>query len=187
MAEAHASPRRVAHFAILQMKSRVRKQIEIAGVIVMHVSHDHILDRLCTHAEARQRFHRIEREFAISQARFQRVEPGIDQDVATLAADKPDEIIEVGGGRLVRIRREIVHVGSARRHRRIAQGKNFVHVFHWFTSSAYWLAASKSPAHPKVKQGRSWWARGASLVANMPAGTLYVFPVAWPSRAAGTV
>src|SRR5581483_10353366 len=169
------------------MKSRVRKQIEIAGVIVMHVSHDHILDRFCTHAEARQRFHRIEREFAISQARFQRVEPGIDQDVAALAADKPDEIIEVGGGRLVRIRRQIVHVGSARRHRRIAQGKNFVHVFHRLTSSAYWLAGYQVTGPSKDQQDRSWWARGASLVANMPAGTLYVFPAAWPSRAAGSL
>ena len=131
-AKAHAAPGGVAHLAILQMKPRVRKQIEIAGMVVMQMGDDDVLDRLGRDAEARQRLDRIERQLAVAQLRFRGVEAGIDQDVAAVAPDQPDEIIEVLRGGLVRVRHQVIQVRRARRHRRIAQRVDFVGVSHRF-------------------------------------------------------
>jgi len=64
------------------MKPRIRKQVEIAGVVVMQMGDDDIPDRVGVDAEARQRLDRIERQLAVARLRFGRVEAGIDQDVA---------------------------------------------------------------------------------------------------------
>jgi hypothetical protein len=63
-AVAHAAPGRVAHLAFLQMKPRVREAIEIAGVVVMQMGDDDVLDGVGGNAEIRQRVDRIERELA---------------------------------------------------------------------------------------------------------------------------
>jgi len=78
----HAAPGGVAHLAILQMKPRIGKAVEIAGVIVMQMGDDHVLDVVGVDAKACQRIDRIERQLAASQARFLGVETGINQDVA---------------------------------------------------------------------------------------------------------
>src|SRR5450756_2658146 len=84
------------------------------------------------HPEARQRLDRIERQLAVAQLRFRRVEAGIDQDVAAAAPDQPDEIIEVLRGGLMRVRHQVIQMRCARRHRRIAQRVDFVNVSHRF-------------------------------------------------------
>ena len=43
---AHAAPGRVAHLAVLQMEPRVGEAIEIAGVVVMQMRDDDVLDRV---------------------------------------------------------------------------------------------------------------------------------------------
>src|ERR1700753_1712443 len=53
-AVAHATPGRIAHFPLLQMKPRTRETIEIAGVIVMQMGNDNVLDSLGLDAEARE-------------------------------------------------------------------------------------------------------------------------------------
>ena len=103
-AKAHAAPGGVAHLAILQMKPRVRKAIEIAGMVVMQMGDDDVPDVVGTDAEARQRIDRIERQLAVAQLRLLRVEAGIDQNIAAAAPDQPDEIIEVRSRGLVRDR-----------------------------------------------------------------------------------
>ena len=155
-AEAHAAPGGVAHLAVLQMKSRIGKAIEIAGVIVMQMGDDDVPDVVGLDPEARQRIDRIERELAVSRLRLLRIETGIDQDVAAAAADQPDEIIEVRRRGLVRIRHQVIHMRRARRHRRIAEGVDFVGVSHRFHFS--WLRAiGRSPQQAiisaKVKPG----------------------------------
>jgi hypothetical protein len=102
-AKAHATPGGVAHLAVLHVKSSVRKQVEIAGVIVMQVGHDDILDCLGGNPESHQRLHRIERELAASQARLDRVEAGVDQNMAAASPDQPHKVIEVGRRSLVRV------------------------------------------------------------------------------------
>ncbi len=154
----HAAPGGVAHLAILQMKSRVRKQIEIAGVVIMQMSDDDVLDRIGQYAEARQRLDRVERQLAVSQLRLCRIEAGIDQDIAAVAPDQPDEVIEVLRGGLMRIRQQKIQLRRARRHRRIADGIDCVDVSHRYHFS--WLqdffdVGTKPSRSAKVKRLRA--------------------------------
>src|SRR6476620_11076557 len=110
-AKTHAAPRGVAHLAILQVKARTGKEIEIAGVVVMQMGDDDVLDRVCLDAKARQRVDRIEREFAAASLRLGGVETGVYQNIAATAADQPDEVIEVLGGGLVRVRHKVIQGG----------------------------------------------------------------------------
>jgi hypothetical protein len=152
-AEAHAAPGGEAHLAILQMKSRIRKQIEIAGMVVMQMGNDDIPDGVGTHTEARQCIHRIKRELAVSKSRFHRVEPGVDQNIAAMPADQPDEIIEVRSRGLVGIRREVIHMRRARRHRRITQRVDFVGVFHRMYFS--WLRLTSPHQAIVIRKGQT--------------------------------
>ena len=112
------------------MKPRVGEAIEIAGVVVMQMGDDDVPDAVGLDAKVRQRIDRIERQLAGTRLRLFGVEAGIDQDVAAAAADQPDEIIEVLRRGLVRIGDQKIHVGGARRHRRIAQRVDFVGISH---------------------------------------------------------
>src|SRR5689334_14925022 len=103
-AVAHAAPGRIRHFPVLQMKSRIRETVEIACVVVMQMGDDDILDISSLDAKARERIDRIERQLAPADLRLIGVEAGIDQDVAAAAANQPDEVIEVLGAGLMRIR-----------------------------------------------------------------------------------
>ena len=67
------------------MKPRVREAIEIAGVVVMQMGDDDVLDGVGGNAEIRQRIDRIERQLAGARLRLFGVEAGIDQDVAAAA------------------------------------------------------------------------------------------------------
>ena len=93
------------------MEPRVRETIEIAGMVVVQMRDDDVLDGVGLDAEIRQRIDRIERELAGARLRFLGIEAGIDQDVAAAAPDQPDEIIEVLRGGLMRIRHQVIHVG----------------------------------------------------------------------------
>ena len=151
-AVAHAAPGRVAHLAVLQMKPRVGETIEIAGVVVMQMGDDDVLDGVGRNAKFLQRIDRVERELAGTRLRLFGVEAGIDQDVAAVAADQPDEIIEVLRRGLVRIRHQEIHIGGARRHRRIAQRVDFVgisHRCHFFLGCLDWPIPATSHCHPQ--------------------------------------
>jgi hypothetical protein len=50
----HVAPGRKAHLAVLQMKARTREEIEIAGLIVVQVRDDHVLDAGGVDADPRQ-------------------------------------------------------------------------------------------------------------------------------------
>jgi hypothetical protein len=50
----HVPTGRVRELAVLQMKARPRKQIEIADVVVMQVREDHVLGGRGIHAEQAQ-------------------------------------------------------------------------------------------------------------------------------------
>ena len=126
----HAAPGRVAHLAVLQMEPGIGKAIEIAGVVVVQMGDDHVLDAVRLDAEVFERIDRVERELAGARLGLFGVEPGIDQDLTATAPDQPDEIIEVLRRGLMRIRHQKIQIGGARRHRRIAQGVDFVGIFH---------------------------------------------------------
>ena len=129
-AVAHAAPGRVAHLAVLQVKARVGEAIEIAGVVVVQMGDDDVLDAGGGNAEIFQRVDRIEGELAGARLGLFGVEAGVDQDVATAAAHQPDEIIEIRCRGLMRIGGQKIHVGGARRHGCIAQRVDLVGISH---------------------------------------------------------
>jgi hypothetical protein len=160
-----------AHLAVLQVKSRVGKPVEIAGVVIMQMGDDDVPDGVGADAEACQRVHRVERELATAQLRLFGVETSIDQNIAAMAPDQPDEIVEVGSRRLVRIGHEEIQMRRARRQGRIAQGEDFVGVSHRFR---FWSEArsvfcrSKPPPCQKVKPDAPARARQRSPKALEP-------------------
>ena len=120
-AVAHATPGGINDLAFLQMKPRLRKAIEIAGMVVMQMGNDDVPDAVGLDAEAIKRIGWIERQFARPRLGFFGIETGIDQNIVARCADQPDEIVEVLGGGLVRIGQEIVQLRRARRHGCVAE------------------------------------------------------------------
>ena len=183
-AVAHAAAGGVAHLAFLQMKPRIGKAVEIAGMIVMQMGDDDVLDAVGLDAETLQRIDRIERELATAQFRFLGVEAGIDQDVAAAAPDQPDEIIEILRGGLVRIRHQVIQMRRARRHRRIAERVDFVGVSHRFHFS--WLRMADRPSKPlssaKVKPRRKSNRAVRVDVIETTSGPSNVRPITLPAR-----
>src|SRR5580693_4168750 len=108
------------------MEPGMGETVEIAGVIVMQMGDDNVPDAVGLDAEALQRIDRIERELAISQTRLFGIEAGIDQNVAAAAPNQPDKVVEILRGGLMRIRHEKIQMRRAGRHRRVAEGVDFV-------------------------------------------------------------
>src|ERR1700743_2203524 len=110
-AEAHEAAGGVAHLTLLKVEARLREQVEIAGVVIMQMGDDDVTNSVRADAKARQSLRRVELDLAVSHRGLFGIETGIDEDIAAAAADQPDEIVEIGGRRLVRVRRDEVHVG----------------------------------------------------------------------------
>ena len=91
--EAHARPRHVGHLGGLQVESRVRKSPERAGMIVVHVRYDQLLDHFGGNAEQRQGGRRRLLHRPAALPAFRLVEPGVDDDGPRRVADDPDEIV----------------------------------------------------------------------------------------------
>jgi len=70
------------------------KSIEVAGVVVMQVRHDHVLDGVGRHAEPGQRIHRIERQLRAAQRRLFGIEAVSTRMSRPARSDQPDEIVE---------------------------------------------------------------------------------------------
>src|SRR6201996_8103687 len=150
---AHAAAGRIGHFALLQVKARIGKAVEIAGMVVMQMRDDDILDSVGPNAEPLQRIDRVERQLAPANFRFLGVEAGIHQDVSTAAADQPDKIVEVLGRALMWVRRQIIHVWGTSRHGGVAERVNFVSVSHRFH---FWLVAANPRTKPSTSRKVKW-------------------------------
>ena len=164
---AHAASRRVSHLALLEMEARVREAVEIAGVVVMQMRHDNVANARRRDAEALQRIDRIERQLARPRARLLGVEAGVDQDLAALPSDQPDEIVEILRRAVMRVGRKEVHVGGARRHRRITQRVDFVGVSHGFASFLSWTFGDdrRAPSHCPQQRSNTGAAAAAASAA----------------------
>ena len=73
-----------------------------------------VLDVTGLDPKSRERLYRIERELAASYTRFLFVEAGIDQNMAATTPDQPHKIVEICRRGLVRVRRDVIHVGGTR-------------------------------------------------------------------------
>src|SRR4030088_228767 len=72
-AEANAAPGGVAHLAVLQMKPRLGKAVEIAGVVEMQMGDDDVLDAVGVDAKARKSEQESEVRATEARLRFPRV------------------------------------------------------------------------------------------------------------------
>jgi hypothetical protein len=91
---AHAAAGSVSHFAVLQMIARLRKQIVIAAMVVMHVADDDGFDGFGGDAERLQTVaHRLD-HFTLAFFAHRLVETGVDYDHAGRTDDHLDKEIE---------------------------------------------------------------------------------------------
>ncbi len=120
----HAAAGAELHLAVLDVECRVRKQVEIAGMVVVHVGDDYVLDLRRIDTEPCEAVGGRAQQFAPAQPCLLGAEAGIDYERAAAAAHRPDEIIE-RHRRIVRIATEEVLSGTAVVPR-IADGVDFV-------------------------------------------------------------
>ena len=106
---AHAASRRIGHFGVLQMIFRAEGAV-VAGVIVMQMRHDHVLDFVGLDADRLETIGNRPHQRTLAFLAHRLVETGIDDISAVLADDRPDVIVE----RLkhVRARRRRYRLGS---------------------------------------------------------------------------
>src|SRR6476619_2623803 len=80
-------------FTLLQMKTRSRKAVEIAHMIVMQMGQNDIFYRVRIDAERREPLHGTSQECALALLRYFRVEAGIDDKGSTATLCYPHEVI----------------------------------------------------------------------------------------------
>ena len=89
----HVAPGGIGQLALLKMEARVRKPVEIAGMVVMQMGEDDILDRIHIDVERAERLHRTAQERPFPLLRYLRVEAGVDDEGAAAAPRHPHEIV----------------------------------------------------------------------------------------------
>ena len=77
---AHVAPGGVGQLALLEMKPRFRKAVEIADMVVMQMGEDDVLDRIRIDAERGQRLDRTAQKCALALLRYLGVKAGIDDE-----------------------------------------------------------------------------------------------------------
>jgi hypothetical protein len=90
----HAAPGRVVHLGGLQMKSGIRKCVEIAGVIVMKMREYHIAHTSGVNLKLSERFDRMLQHSPTAPRTLSCIKTSIHQHVTVAIARKPNEIIE---------------------------------------------------------------------------------------------
>src|SRR5262249_31477172 len=91
---AHAAAGSVSHFAVLQMIARLRKQIVIAAMVVMHVADDDGFDGFGGDAERLQPVAHWLDHFTLAFFAHRLVETGVDYDGSGRTDGRPDKEIE---------------------------------------------------------------------------------------------
>ena len=88
---AHAPARSVFQFGVLHMKPCPRQEVEIARVIVVQVSKDHIVHLLRTHIKRRQGFDRAALELTPATFRRVRIESCVYEQDMLFGTKQPNE------------------------------------------------------------------------------------------------
>src|SRR3954469_19628876 len=109
------------------MKARVRETVEIAGMVVMQMGEDDVLDRVDVDAERAQRLDRRAQESALALRGDLRIEAGVDDEAASATPRHPDEIVH-RHRTVMRVAADEM-IATARLARRIADGKQLVFRF----------------------------------------------------------
>jgi hypothetical protein len=93
-AMAHAPPGGIGHLGVLQVKARGREQVVVAGVIVMEMGEDDLLDRVGLDADRLQTVADGGEHLALAARRHIGIEAGVNDHRAFGIADHPDEVVE---------------------------------------------------------------------------------------------
>ena len=89
IAVAHAASGAERHFAVLNVERRVREQIVVAGVVVMHVADDDILDPVRIDADRQEPVARRTQKLAPALFRHCRVEAGVEDQASGSRRQRP--------------------------------------------------------------------------------------------------
>jgi hypothetical protein len=106
---AHAAPGTVRHLAILKVVARPRKQVVVAGMVVMEVADDDVGDLFGIDVDRSQSFGNRFDDGAPALGRHSRIEAGVHDKGAVRPFDHPDEVGERLVG-VVRIAADVVFV-----------------------------------------------------------------------------
>jgi hypothetical protein len=91
---AHTTPGRITHLGLLQMIASAREQLVVAGMVVVQVRDDDVLDRLWVDPDRLQPLTDRIRDQALALLRHGLVEASIDDKGTVRADDRPDKVIE---------------------------------------------------------------------------------------------
>ena len=89
---AHPRAGDIGHLARLDVEPGAREQVMIAGVVVMQMGQDDLLDGRRVEAEPNHRLAGTGQELTLARSRDRPIEAGVDHDDALVVADHPDEI-----------------------------------------------------------------------------------------------
>ena len=162
---AHARTRGVGHLGLLQMEAGLGERAERAGMVVVQVRDDDLLDVAGGNADLLERGGRRPVHLAAALGAFGRVEAGVDDDGALGVADDPDEVVD-GVGAVVVVGGDEAFEAPARGQAGIFQGQYLVGIAAHLMCSCNSIAPATMVAKPTsviMRPGRS------ALVA-MPAG-----------------
>ena len=98
---AHARPGGVGHLGLLQMEAGLGERAERAGMVVVQVGDDNLLDVAGGNADLLERGGRRPVHLAAALGALGRVEARVDDDGALGVADDPDEIVDGVGAVVV--------------------------------------------------------------------------------------
>src|SRR5258708_10334694 len=78
----HVAPGSIGQFALLEVKPRLWKAVEIAHMVVMQMGENDIFNRIRINAERGERLHSTAQKRALSPFRYFRLEPAIDHKLS---------------------------------------------------------------------------------------------------------
>src|SRR4051812_7865994 len=89
----HVAPGRIGKLALLKVKPRMRKSVEIAGVVVVQMRENHVLDVGSVDIERGKRLYRAAQVISPALLRDLGIEPGVDDEDAAASPRQPHEIV----------------------------------------------------------------------------------------------
>ena len=126
---AHARPGGEPHFLFLDMEGGFWKILQPAGVVIMHMGDDDIVDLAGVEAELVQHLGRSAMILDPAFGRRTVAETGVDDIAALAVADHPDEIIQRHGMVMGVAAKEILTRGTVAA-MGVFQGENFIDIGH---------------------------------------------------------
>jgi hypothetical protein len=140
---AHVFPGRISELALLEMKSRAGKAVEISDVVVMEMREDHIFDRVRIDVEQSQRLYRAAQERSLSPLRHFLPKAGVDDERSSLSLCQPHEIVHRHRA-IVRVAADEV-IAAARLAGGVADGEELIDRLGHDIYRALFVAAADPP------------------------------------------